>query len=103
MGERREYRDAEGRLHREDGPALIHANGSYKWYRHGQRHREDGPACVYVNGTRKWYLDGLRHRDGGPAATYPDGRRIWFIDGELIRREMAEPGAEASVRDGGEG
>ena len=102
-GDRIEHRDGEGRLHRLDGPALIHANGSVKWYRHGVRHREGAPACVYVNGTRKWYRDGLRHRDDGPAATYPDGRRIWFHDGVEVHRETAEPGAEASIRDGGEG
>jgi hypothetical protein len=103
VGERKEYRDAEGRLHREDGPALVHKNGSVKWYRHGRRHRLGAPACVYVNGTRKWYEDGLRHRDGGPAATYPDGRRIWFERGVEVRREQADPGREASIRDGGEG
>ena len=97
---RREYRDSQGRLHRTDGPALIHANGSVKWYRHGVRHREDGPACIYVNGTRKWYRDGLRHRDDGPASTYPDGRRIWFEDGVRTRFEMVEPGRERSIRDG---
>jgi hypothetical protein len=79
-----EWRDEEGRLHREDGPAIIHANGSYKWYRHGVRHREGGPACVYVNGTEKWYLNGLRHREDGPAAIYPDGRELWFIEGERV-------------------
>jgi hypothetical protein len=102
-GERIEHRDAEGRLHRLDGPALIHANGSTKWYRHGRRHRQDAPACVYVNGTRKWYRDGLRHRDDGPAATYPDGRRIWFQDGVKVHQETAEPGRDASIRDGGRG
>jgi hypothetical protein len=102
MGERREYRDEDGRLHREEGPALVHANGSVKWYRHGRRHREGAPACVYVNGTRKWYEDGLRHRDGGPAATYPDGRRIWFERGVKIRQERVEAGREASIRDGEE-
>jgi hypothetical protein len=100
---RREYRDSAGRLHREDGPALIHANGSVKWYRHGKRHRLGAPACVYVNGTRKWYRDGLRHRDGGPASTYPDGRRIWFENGVKVRQETVEAGRVASIRDGGEG
>ena len=99
-GARREYRDARGRLHRTDGPALIHANGSVKWYLHGKRHRIGGPACVYVNGTRKWYEDGKRHRYGGPAATYPDGRRIWFDHGRRVRVERAEAGREASIRDG---
>ena len=103
MGKRQEFRDAQGRLHREDGPALIHANGSVKWYRHGVRHRDDGPACVYVNGTRKWYRGGKRHRDDGPAATYPDGRRIWFDEGVKVHQEIAEPGREASIRDGDPG
>jgi hypothetical protein len=81
-----QWRDDEGRLHREDGPAVIHANGSTKWYRHGVRHREGGPACEYANGTEKWYRNGLRHRDPleGPAASYPDGRRIYFIDGVRV-------------------
>src|SRR4051795_12796555 len=76
-----------GKLHREDGPAIEHANGSYKWYRDGVRHRDGAPACVYVNGTEKWYRDGLRHRDDGPAASYPDGRRIWFRDGVKVAEE----------------
>ena len=59
-----EWRDEQGRLHREDGPALEHANGSEKWYRHGKRHRDDGPAAIY-----------------------PDGRKIWFIDGVKVREE----------------
>jgi len=97
---RREYRDSQGRLHRIDGPALIHANGSVKWYRHGVRHREDGPACIYVNGTRKWYRNGLRHRDDGPASTYPDGRRIWYENGVRTGFEEVEPGRASSIRDG---
>ncbi|HSD24214.1 MAG TPA: hypothetical protein VLB79_07795 [Solirubrobacterales bacterium] len=40
---------------RGDGVAIVHANGSEKWYVDGKRHREGAPACVYVNGTEKWY------------------------------------------------
>ncbi len=71
-----------GHLHREDGPAVLHANGSTKWYRDGKRHRDGAPACVYVNGTEKWYRNGLRHRDTneGPAAQLPG----WPPD--LVRR-----------------
>ena len=73
----------------EGGPAIVHANGSEKWYVDGKRHREGAPACVYVNGTEKWYRHGLRHRDPdeGPAASYPDGRRIWFVDGVKVKSE----------------
>jgi hypothetical protein len=80
-----------GNLHRADGPAVVHANGSEKWYRDGRRHREGAPACVYVNGTEKWYRDGKRHRDDGPAAIYPDGRRIWFVNGVKVREERVAP------------
>jgi hypothetical protein len=55
----------------------------------GRLHREGAPACVYVNGTEKWYRNGLRHRNGGPAAIYPDGRRIWFEDGRKVKEERA--------------
>jgi glycine/D-amino acid oxidase-like deaminating enzyme len=87
-----------GKLHRDDGPAVVHANGSVKWYRHGRRHREGAPACVYVNGTEKWYRDGLRHRDDGPAATYPDERRIWFRDGVKVRQEPGRPSGQLASR-----
>lgn len=41
-----EWRDEQGRLHRDDGPAVIHANGSVTYYRDGVRHRDGAPACV---------------------------------------------------------
>lgn len=65
-----EWRDAEGRLDRADGPARVFPSG-----------REEG------NGTEKWYREGLRHRDDGPTASYPDGRRIWFVEGQKVREE----------------
>lgn len=89
-----------GLLHREDGPAVVHANGSVKYYENGVRHREGAPACVYVNGTEKWYRRGLRHRDDGPAATYPDGRRVWFVDGVRVRDERGPAPPSRQVRDG---
>jgi hypothetical protein len=31
-------------------------NGDNEWfYINGKRHREDGPAMIYANGTRHWY------------------------------------------------
>ena len=52
------YRNRDGLLHREDGPAVEYADGSREWFLDGQRHREDGPAIEYHDGTHKWYLDG---------------------------------------------
>jgi hypothetical protein len=67
-----EWRDAEGRLHRDDGPARMFPSGREKWYRHG-----------------------LRHPDGGPAAIYPDGRRKWFVDGVKVKEDRVAPGSPA--------
>jgi len=53
------YRDGEGNLHREDGPAVITEKGSKYWYRHGKRHREDGPAAEWWTGNSEWYFNNI--------------------------------------------
>ena len=45
------------RLHREDGPAIIHPSGSQSWYLNGELHRLDGPAFIRANGTQSWWLN----------------------------------------------
>jgi len=52
-----------GKLHRENGPAVEHSNGSKAWYINGKRHREDGPSCEWDNGDRFWHLNGIRHSE----------------------------------------
>ena len=47
-----------GKLHREDGAAVEHADGYKAWFLNDKLHREDGPACEYVSGTKLWYLNG---------------------------------------------
>ena len=29
------------------------------WYKNGKIHREDGPAVIFSNGTRKWYWNNV--------------------------------------------
>jgi len=54
----KEYR-LDGKLHREDGPAVECTNGNKYWYFNDKLHREDGPAVEYKNGIINfWYLDG---------------------------------------------
>ena len=36
----------------------IDKEGNKRWYLNGKLHREDGPAIECVNGTKKWYLNG---------------------------------------------
>lgn len=79
------YYDDEGRLHREDGPAIVFNNGGERWFRHGHLHREDGPAVVEPDGYMVWYQNDLRHREDGPARVYPDGRKEWCRLGRQLK------------------
>jgi hypothetical protein len=70
-----------GKLHREDGPAIITKNDML-WYLNGKRHREDGPAIILYGGIEKfwWHYD-MRHRIGGPAVI------IYHINGYYVYEE----------------
>lgn len=81
-----------GRIHREDGPAIIepatYNNAKICWCRHEQLHRDnDEPAVIYFNGTKEWYQNGKRHRVGGPAVTYKNGAEIWYQNGRQHRED----------------
>jgi hypothetical protein len=47
-----------GRLHREDGPAIEDTDGYKAWVFKGEYHRADGPAIEHINGEKEWYLNG---------------------------------------------
>jgi len=78
----------DGKLHREDGPAVEYANGAKMWYLHGKLHREDGPAIEYANGNKYWYLNDKFHRENGPAIEYADGSKEWYLNGVLLTEEQ---------------
>jgi hypothetical protein len=46
----------DGKLHREDGPAIVWKDGSVEWWHKGERHREDGPAYIGSKGIKIYYL-----------------------------------------------
>jgi len=73
-----------GRLHREDGPAIEGIDGHKSWFFHGQLHRLDGPAIEYATGSKAWLINGQRHRIDGPAIEYYDGDKRWWYQGKLI-------------------
>ena len=73
----------EGRLHRDDGPAVILPNGAEEWFRHGTRHREDGPAEIYPNGTKIWCQNGFAHREDGTAVILWDGSVQWWLNDKM--------------------
>ena len=76
-----------GKLHREDGPAIEEADGYKAWYLNGKRHREDGPAIRKADGYKAWYLNGERHREGGPAIEWPDGYDEWYLNGKQLTED----------------
>jgi hypothetical protein len=49
--------------HRDCGPSFISDNILH-WMKNGCLHREDGPAVVHKNGTNVWFKYGIRKRDG---------------------------------------
>ena len=76
-----------GKLHREDAPAVEYTYGTKKWYLNGKLHREDGPAIEYADGTTCWYLNGKLHREDGPAVEYPGGTKCWYLDGKMLTEQ----------------
>ena len=77
----------QGQLHRTDGPAIIHADGSREWYRNDKLHRTDGPAVIWSDGTQFWYRNGKHHRTDGPAVVRADGYQSWWVNGQLHRTD----------------
>lgn len=54
------YHNAEGYLHRENGPAIIFhkPNQTVLYLQNGIYHRIDGPAVITHFGTTNWYYEG---------------------------------------------
>ena len=52
------------------------------WYCNGKVHREDGPAIEWDNGDKAWYFNGKAHREDSPAFEWADGYKEWWINGE---------------------
>ncbi len=50
----------------------THDRGDRCWYRRGKLHREDGPAVEHADGTKEWYVSGKRQAmsDGMPYASH---------------------------------
>ena len=80
-GNQRWFKD--GKVHRENGPAIIWRDGEQDWYKDGKRHRDgDLPAVVTESGILHYYKYGKLHRDGDlPAIMRPSGHRAWYQDG----------------------
>ena len=76
-----------GAPHRENGPAIIFADGEEQWWLNGKLHRLDGPAIKYPSGSKIWYKNSMIHRDDGPAIEWADGRQWFYIYGKEYTEE----------------
>ena len=65
----------------------IYPDGTKEWLLNGKLHREDGPAVEYPSGSKEWWLNGNRHREDGPAAEYSDGNKFWYLNHEKTHPE----------------
>ena len=48
----------DGKIHRENAPAITKINGTAIWAINGKIHRKDGPAVIMANGSKYWYNQG---------------------------------------------
>ena len=55
-----------------------------EWLLNGKLHREDGPAVECVDGSKEWYLNDELHREDGPAVECVDGSKAWFINDQRL-------------------
>jgi len=83
-----------GKYHRLDGPAVEYTNGYKAWYQNGKLHRLDGPAIEWVDGSTEWHLNGKCHRLDGPAVEYASGTKQWYQNGEFVEFVKLEKGDE---------
>ena|ERR1700691_169452 len=78
-----------GKLHREDGPAITYPNSRKEYFINGKLHREDGPAIITSFGNRFYYVNGKLHIEDGPAIIRKN-RIIYYLNGNDIIEEINE-------------
>jgi len=65
----------------------VYLNCYKEWYLNGRLHREDGPAMEFPNGDKFWYLNGKLHRECGAAIEWDSGDKNWWLNGEEVTEE----------------
>ena len=41
----------------------VYSNGDKSWYLNGKLHREDGPAVEHADGYKAWYLENVEYTE----------------------------------------
>jgi hypothetical protein len=81
------WRNLEGQLHREDGPAVEDVDRYKAYYINDKLHRVDGPAIEYADGYKAYLIDGKLHREDGPAREWENGDKFYYINHKLLTEE----------------
>ena len=64
----------------------VYSGGYKEWCQNGKLHREDGPAVEWPAGNKYWYQNGEFHREDGPAVEYPNGEKYWYQNGKATEK-----------------
>ena len=65
----------------------VYDSGDKSWRLNGKLHREDGPAVEHASGSKCWCLDGKLHREDGPAVEWADGYKSWYLNDKRVTEE----------------
>ncbi len=65
----------------------FETNGPRVWYLNGKIHKDNGPAVEYCDGRKEWYQHDDLHRADGPAIEYRDGSNRWYYKGRYVTPE----------------
>ena len=60
--------------------------GTIRYFLNGKLHRNDGPAIEWAYVSKEWWINGQRHRIDGPAIEWDDGYKEWYINGTYYSR-----------------
>jgi hypothetical protein len=68
----------------------IFENGDKRWYLNGKLYREDGPAVEWANGSKFWYINDQQHREDGPAVECANGNKYWYYHSKKLNCQTNE-------------
>ena len=63
--------------------------GTYYWV-NGKLNREDGPAVEFIDGDKYWYINDKYHRLDGPAIEWDETKEYWIEGKEYYIKEEFE-------------
>jgi hypothetical protein len=80
-------------------PLFDKAGYRYWWADNGKLHREDGPAIEHITGYQEWWFNGERHRVDGPAIIDPiTQKQDWWYQGKWARDVRTQEEFEQLLR-----